>query len=310
MSCHWSLQGLKALMGEEKWSRVAEASVDPRLPLNEVDHIPLLNGATGELVNSMAIPGLRRFLRSRLREYIASSGVDVSFGKKLERIEYSADGQSVTAHFEDGTAETGRLLIGADGSQSRVRSLLLGPELGQLKKLPVAATFVTASFPREQALRYRGEVHPMMYAYIHPQNMMGVLSTMDADSPDPEAWRFASYVSWPCTVEEQARDAARSTREKLAQAKEKSQIFTPHLRSFYDSLPDDLQEVYYTTSANWDPSLPEHEWDSRGGRVTLVGDAAHPMTYREFTLLRYVLKSTIMDNWWNFLSPCKFCNLT
>ncbi|KAI0378585.1 FAD/NAD(P)-binding domain-containing protein [Hypomontagnella monticulosa] len=280
MACHWAIPGLKVLIGEEKWSRLNESFVDPHLPLNDVDHIPMLNGATGEQVNNLPIPNFHRFLRSRLRTYIASNGgVDVSFGKKLERIEYADDGTSVTAHFEDGTAETGRLLVGADGSQSRVRSLLFGPEVGALKKLPLAATFITASFPREQALRYRSKVHPVMHAYIHPQDMLGMLSTLDAEDPDPEQWRFASYVSWPCSIEEQTRDRARSTREKLAQAREKAQAFTPYLRSFYDSLREDIQEVYYTTSANWDPSVPGHEWDTHGGRVTLVGDAAHPMTY-------------------------------
>lgn len=53
------------------------------------------------------------------------------------------------------------------------------------------------------------------------------------------------------------------------------------LRSAYDWVGDDVKTVYYGQLSNWDPSLPEHKWDNRGGLVTLAGDAAHPMTYRK-----------------------------
>ena len=31
---------------------------------------------------------------------------------------------------------------------------------------------------------------------------------------------------------------------------------------------------------DWDPGLEGHRWDNHNGLVTLVGDAAHPMTYQ------------------------------
>jgi 2-polyprenyl-6-methoxyphenol hydroxylase-like FAD-dependent oxidoreductase len=45
-------------------------------------------------------------------------------GKRLARIEQDTEAGSVTAFFSDGTAETGDLLIGADGGNSTVRSLI------------------------------------------------------------------------------------------------------------------------------------------------------------------------------------------
>lgn len=227
-------------------------------------------------------------MRSRLRSLMAEGLTDVHFGKKLESIEYADDGKSVTAHFADGTAETGRLIVGADGSQSRVRSLLLGPEKAKLKRLPLAATFVTASFPREMALRLRGSVHPIINGFIHPDNMMGMFAILDAaDKDHPENWQFAFYVSWPCSVDEQTAEAAAGmgVRERLRQAKEKAKTFADPVRSAFEYVPDDLDRVYYVANGNWDPSLPEHEWDNRDGRVTLVGDAAHAMTYRKLTQL-------------------------
>ncbi|KAI1375253.1 FAD/NAD(P)-binding domain-containing protein [Hypoxylon crocopeplum] len=284
IACHWSTPMLASLIGEAKWSRISEALVDPHLPVKDVDMCPLYNGKTGEVLTYMPMPNLHRILRSRLRSFLAEDKdvVDVHYGKKLERIEYAEDGYSVVAHFADGTFEGGRMVIGADGSQSRVRSLLLGPEKAKLKRLPLAATFVTATFPRERALRIRKAGHAILNGAIHPDNMMGFWSLLNgADKDRPENWEFATYISWPSSIEEQAAEAAAGmgVRERLAQSKEKSKAFAEPLRNCYEWMPDDLDKVYYGGNANWDPSLPEHEWDNHGGLVTLVGDAAHPMTY-------------------------------
>lgn len=112
--------------------------------------------------------------------------------------------------------------------------------------------------------------------------MMAMVTTLDAaEAERPETWTFAFYISWQTTVDEQdAESALMGPRERLRQAKEKSRCFAEPIRSAYEWMPDDLDTVYFTPNANWDPSLPEHRWDNHAGLVTLVGDAAHPMTYR------------------------------
>jgi 2-polyprenyl-6-methoxyphenol hydroxylase-like FAD-dependent oxidoreductase len=62
--------------------------------------------------------------RAALREVLLS-GLDgtVSFGKALDHYE-TAPGGGVTAHFADGSHATGDILIGADGTRSRVRQQL------------------------------------------------------------------------------------------------------------------------------------------------------------------------------------------
>ena len=45
-------------------------------------------------------------------------------GKRFVSVDQSSDGKTVTAHFDDGSVDTGDLLIGADGGGSTVRSLL------------------------------------------------------------------------------------------------------------------------------------------------------------------------------------------
>lgn len=63
--------------------------------------------------------------RLTLREILlARLGDAVHFGKAFERYERLAGGR-VRAHFADGTTATGDLLVGADGTNSAVRRLLL-----------------------------------------------------------------------------------------------------------------------------------------------------------------------------------------
>ncbi|KAI1104292.1 FAD/NAD(P)-binding domain-containing protein [Jackrogersella minutella] len=276
---HWSVPLLASLVGPEKWSRVSSTLADPNIPISEVEHFPLYSGRTGKIIARSPIPNLHRILRSRMRALLAADLPDVHFGKKLEGVEYAADGRGVTARFADGTAETGRLVVGADGSQSRVRGLLLG-EKAKLKRLPLAATFVTSSFPADVAVSMRAQVHPIINAFVHPDNMMGMFAILDGSDKDrPENWQFAFYVSWSCSVEEQDAEAGMGIKERLAQVKEKSKAFAEPLRTAFELVPDNNDKVYYVTNGNWDPSPPEHGWDNHGGRVTLVGDAAHPMTY-------------------------------
>ncbi|KAK6849655.1 FAD/NAD(P)-binding domain-containing protein [Apiospora arundinis] len=298
IGCHWSYPILAKLIGEEKWSRIIETQTDPNTPTKEVDACPVINGKTGEIIRLVPLNNFYRLLRSRFRAFMAED-VDVAWGKKLVDVSYDSPDtdtdRNVTAHFADGTSATGRLLLGADSSNSRVRALLLGPERAKLHRLSIAATFINCSFTREQAL-YLRRTHPLVNLIVHPDGMMGMLAALDMGAEEdaesrPETWRFAFYISWRTSAAEQDAEAAQKMgpRERLAQAKEKSRAFADPMRSAYEWMPDDLETVYYTPNGNWDPSLPDHRWDNRGGRITLVGDSAHPMTYHRGQGLNHAL---------------------
>ncbi len=62
----------------------------------------------------------------------------------------------------------------------------------------------------------------------------------------------------------------------LSELKAKTGRFADPFRSANEWIPDGTP-VRMNRVTYWEP-IP---WDSRGGRVTLAGDAAHPMTFRK-----------------------------
>ncbi|KAL7778987.1 hypothetical protein CFE70_008490 [Pyrenophora teres f. teres 0-1] len=159
MGLHWGVSALKALMPDGWWDRIQSVQVDPNVPTKELDTIRWLQGDTGELVMSFDLGPFYRLRRSKLRDLL-SQGLDMQYDKRLQDISYAKHGQSVTAHFADGSAITGSMLVSADGARSSTRQMLLGRELGTLNHLPYAATFIQSKFTVEQAL-YLRSFHPL-----------------------------------------------------------------------------------------------------------------------------------------------------
>ena len=62
----------------------------------------------------------------------------------------------------------------------------------------------------------------------------------------------------------------------LADMKRRADQFGPRLRSILQAIPEDTQ-CWHKGLSYW---IPE-PWDNRNGTVTLGGDAAHSMTFRE-----------------------------
>jgi 2-polyprenyl-6-methoxyphenol hydroxylase-like FAD-dependent oxidoreductase len=171
------------------------------------------------------------------------------------------------------------MLVGADGARSTTRQLLLGPELGAIDKLPYAATFVQRKFSREQALHLRS-FHPLFLASAHPSNNFAFFGMQDAPGPDdPSSWTFFFYISWKSSLEQQEQTRDWTDAQRLAQQKEFAKNFCDPWKSAYGWTPDDAP-VWYMGLTAWDPAADGHRWNNHGGRITLIGDACHPMTYQ------------------------------
>ncbi|KAH9878828.1 hypothetical protein J1614_002262 [Plenodomus biglobosus] len=278
MGLHWGAPALRSLMPDDWWSRVQSIQVDPHVPTKEQDTLKWLQGDTGETMAAFTFGPFYRLRRSKLR-HLLSQRLDIQYEKQLKSIDYAPDGQSVTAHFTDGSSATGALLVGADGARSCTRQLLLGPDIGAITRIPFAATFVQRRFTTEQAL-YLRSFHPLFLASAHPGNKFAFFGMHDAaDADDPSSWTFFFYISWPSSLAEQDATKSWTDAQRLAQQKELAKDFCDPWRSAYEWTPDDAP-VWYMGLTDWDPGREGCRWDNHDGLVTLVGDAVHPMTYQ------------------------------
>ncbi|KAF2792243.1 FAD/NAD(P)-binding domain-containing protein [Melanomma pulvis-pyrius CBS 109.77] len=278
MGLHWGAPVLKSLMPDESWARIQSIQVDSHVPTKDEDTLSFVQGDTGETMVAFTFGPFYRLRRSKLRDLLAQE-LDIQYNKRLSDITYADDRRSVTAHFDDGTSATGRMLVGADGARSTTRQCLLGPDHGAINRIPYAATFVQRQFSTEQALFLR-KFHPLFLASAHPGNHFAFFGMQDAaDLDNPSSWTFFFYISWPSSLDEQDATADWTDAQRLAQQKEFAKTFCDPWKSAYEWTPDDAP-VWYMGLTDWDPGLDGHRWDNHGGLVTMVGDAVHPMTYQ------------------------------
>lgn len=303
MGLHWGAASLQSLLSENDWQRIQTVQVDPNVPPKPNDTLQFLDASTGEVMGGATVDLFYRLRRSKLRELLVE-GVDVRYGKKFSDVAFDDEKGSVMAQFVDGSSAVGRMLVGADGARSTVRHCLLpdGQHINQ--RLPYAATFVQASFTKEQAVFLRS-FHPLYLAGVHPAGRFSFFGIQDAsDDSRPETWIFFFYISWPYSLEEQDATVEWSNAQRLQQVKEFAKSYADPWKSAFEWIPDD-QPVWYMGLSDWDPGAEGHRWDNRRGRASLIGDAAHTMTYQRGQGLNHSLTDSakLRDAIKSFMNP-------
>jgi 2-polyprenyl-6-methoxyphenol hydroxylase-like FAD-dependent oxidoreductase len=202
------------------------------------------------------------------------------------------DSDQVTAIFEDGSKALGNMLIGCDGAKSRVRELLLG-EKAKLTDAPFKMFNFTSSYTAEQALHVRS-LHPIFKfgVYEGTGELFWISSKLNVDSasyfatdncdpvqdvpePDkPETWLFQIIIFW---MDDGTPDEEDSNEWRLRLVKERAEKWVEPFRSACLWLKDDTI-IPKDTLRYWAEPV---KWDNHGGRITLCGDSAHPMTPRK-----------------------------
>lgn len=94
------------------------------------------------------------------------------------------------------------------------------------------------------------------------------------EGTEPGDWTFMMISSW--IPSDPAYETSSLPADKiLPDLKRRAQVLGPAFRSLWEAIPDDTR-CWHNRLSYW---IPE-PFDHHNGTVTLVGDAAHPMTFR------------------------------
>lgn len=132
MLIHWAMPLFAKMLPDDVLADLPKAICNPDLEFDsEVESLPVYNGLTGALLFQSATPGARRVRRQALRHLLVRD-VDIRWGKNLANILPTDDG--VRLEFRDGHTFDADMVLGTDGSSSKVRELLLGVDAAQPRR--------------------------------------------------------------------------------------------------------------------------------------------------------------------------------
>ncbi|PTB69006.1 FAD/NAD(P)-binding domain-containing protein [Trichoderma citrinoviride] len=284
ITLHWVLRFLRDMLDEETLAAIDGVQVDPEVGRNDNGNFMFINLKTLETKFRIP-PNLRRRVnREKLRKVLLRGVADhVRWGKKLADIRVSGDDDDdddhdnggVTATFADGSSATGRMLVGAEGSNSQTRRFLV-PDAYRNYLLPVKMIGASADFTPDQVAPLR-RIDPLLFQGCHPDTgvflWISMLETPEANGTagtPAERYRVQVMLSWL----DKDRDEAvpESNQERVALMKRLAAGFHPDLHGVIQAIPESSPTLHLVLQ-DW----PCQDWDNRDGRVTLAGDAAHAM---------------------------------
>ncbi|KAI1175757.1 FAD/NAD(P)-binding domain-containing protein [Nemania sp. FL0916] len=277
ITIHWAMDALESCLPQGLFAMLDSVQVDPELGRQDRGRFLFLDLET--LRPQYIIPPSPRKRISRAKfQALLRQDLDITWGKHLSSISPDANGDGVTITFADATQAHGSMLVSADGSNSKTRSLLLGPAAA-LHRLPARLMGVTVDLS-EQQMQPLLSIDPLLFQGSHPQSgyfvYFSVLSTPDANGSavlERPYYQVQINLSWLMKTPE--NEVPVSNSERLAKMKEMARAdsgFHPILRRVFEEIPGGT-EVLEIKLADW----PTLEWEGKG-RVTLIGDAAHAMT--------------------------------
>ena len=244
--------------------------VDPFFEYETISASLIWDGKTGaEIKRPPSLEGAVRVSRGKIRKLL-SQGLNIEYGKRLDSVIH--DGETITAHFTDGSTATGSVLIGCDGGHSKTREYIVGPKAAKGFDTDYTMMNTWTRLPAETALALRAK-HPIISQSINADTRWGnLIAILDKATEDasPETWKFQVYSGW----KGHPRKADLDTPEKALRhfkmvLEQQAEPFKSVSAAFKDG---DIVPV--DSGWNFAPKT-DLAWDNHGGRVTIAGDAAH-----------------------------------
>ncbi|KAH6605756.1 fad dependent oxidoreductase [Trichoderma cornu-damae] len=277
ITLHWVLRYLGEIVDEETLAGIDGVQVDPEIGRNDHGNFIFLNLKTREAKFRIPPNVRRRVNREKLRKVLLE-GVEgkVHWNKRLTGVEVLDNGSDeVRAAFADGSAVGGRMLVGAEGSNSQTRKFLV-PDAHQNYLLPVKMVGASVDLTPEQVKPLR-QIDPLLFQGCHPETgvflWVSMLETPEVNGSAgaaDEHYRVQIMLSW--LVKDRDESVPESNADRVALMKRLAAGFHPDLYGVVQAIPESSPTLHLVLQ-DW----PCQDWDNRDGRVTLVGDAAHAM---------------------------------
>ncbi|MCJ1382841.1 hypothetical protein MMC17_005954 [Xylographa soralifera] len=210
-----------------------------------------------------------RVNRAQFRAWL-SEHIPVQWNKTFSHYEESESG--VIVHFRDGTSAAGDLLVGADGINSPVRSQLLAANLPELNELPLAYIIGEIQLNKAQYERQLALASSFYLVYGEGFKLFAGSSGVSEDKGTASYYWHLSWRDEAAVDNESYWTTHASKKELLDCAKKRVQTMHPNFQELIELTPEDGILQNAVRVRDWIPTdLPQ-------GRVTLLGDAIHPMT--------------------------------
>ncbi len=191
-------------------------------------------------------------LRALVDAVAAEPGIELYAGAPVRGVTRGAAGVVVTA---GGDRHAGALLIGADGIHSTVRALAFGADRATFTghiawRALIPAGRLAAALRRPVATLWWGPGRHLVHYPIRAGSLVNCVAVVEDDAP----WRLESWSA--------AGDPAELRR---------------HFGGWHEPVPALLAEVDAAACYRWAlfDRRPMARWST--GRITLLGDACHPM---------------------------------
>ncbi|KAE8441128.1 hypothetical protein EG329_005840 [Mollisiaceae sp. DMI_Dod_QoI] len=274
ITIHWALPALKSCLPEPLFKKLSTIQVDPQQGIKDTGRFLFLDLSTAQ--PKFVIPPSERLRIHRLKfRGLLAEDIDVKWNKSIKSYRTISEDEIEVA-FTDGTTTRGSLLIGADGSGSRIRRMLVGEEAGKLNQLPVRFMGVTIRWTPAQVQPLR-EIDPLLFQGCHPETGVylwySTLSTPEVNGSSGVDEYYEGQLNMSWIVKSEEDEVPVGNKERVKKMKAMAAGFEKRLFKAVMDIPDD-EEVLEIKLQDW----LTREWPSNNGLVTLVGDAAHPMT--------------------------------
>ena len=241
-----AMRALRELGLADEVARRAGTPVERMLFLNYRGRV-LSEWPVVELTKRFGVPALAVTRPTLQRVLVEAAGDALRMGTEVVRFEQDEDG--VTARLADGGEERADFLVGADGIWSQTRTALIGDSGLRYSGFTTARAIVDfdeAQAPRGLLRQHWGRGAVFVSYRVPDGRLFWVAATRTEGAPNGEA--------------------ALDKRSLLERYRE----FVAPVPAILEATPEEL-----IVSVSAQDRVPVDHWGE--GRVTLLGDAAHPM---------------------------------